>query len=148
VTYDQRGIGRSSSPQADPANYTLVKYAEDLDAVRQVIGVESVHLLGHSWGGIVAQRYATLYPERVRSVILMGSGPPTREQTLQCQDALIQRMIALIQEGIISENPERAALKQREVIYRLTFPILISGFRQMTWAARQSSMREQSRSMI
>ena len=34
---------------------------------------------GHSWGGIVALRYATLYPERVRSIVLMGSGPPTRE---------------------------------------------------------------------
>lgn len=48
VTYDQRGVGRSSSPQADPADYTLAMYAEDLDAVRQAIGAESVHLFGHS----------------------------------------------------------------------------------------------------
>jgi len=106
VTYDQRGVGRSSSPQDDPVNYTLGKYAEDLDAVREATGVDSVHLFGHSWGGIVALRYATLYPERVRSIILMSSGPPTREQTLQCQNALIQRIIALAQQGIISENPE------------------------------------------
>lgn len=106
VTYDQRGVGRSSSPPEDPANYTLAKYAEDLDAVRQAIGVERVHLFGHSWGGIVAQRYATLHPERVRSVVLMGSGPPTREETLQCQQALVQRIIALMQQGMITENPE------------------------------------------
>jgi pimeloyl-ACP methyl ester carboxylesterase len=106
VTYDQRGIGRSSSPQADPANYTLEKYAEDLDAVREAIGIDQVHLFGHSWGGIVAMRYATLYPEQVRSILLMGSGPPTRAQTLKCQNALVQRIIALAQQGIISENPE------------------------------------------
>ena len=72
----------------------------------RLLGVESVHLFGHSWGGIVALRYATLYPERVRSIVLMGSGPPTREQTLQCQQAIIQRVIELAQQGIISENPE------------------------------------------
>ena len=80
VTYDQRGVGRSSSPPADPSSYTLEKYAEDLEAVREALGADSVHLFGHSWGGIVALRYATLYPEQVRSIILMGSGPPTREQ--------------------------------------------------------------------
>jgi pimeloyl-ACP methyl ester carboxylesterase len=106
VTYDQRGVGRSSSPQADPASYTLEKYAEDLDAIREAIGTDQVHLFGHSWGGIVALRYATLYPERARSIVLMGSGPPTRAQTLQCQDALVQRIIALAQLGIIAENPE------------------------------------------
>ncbi len=105
VTYDQRGVGRSASPPADPANYTLARYAEDLDAVRQAIGAETVHLFGHSWGGVVALRYATLYPERVRSLVLMGSGPPTREQAIQCQEALIQRIMELIHQGIIPENP-------------------------------------------
>jgi membrane protease YdiL (CAAX protease family) len=95
------GVGRSSSPQAEPENYTLVRYAEDLEAVREAVGAKSVHLFGHSWGGIVAQRYATLHPERVRSIVLMGSGPPTREQTLQCQDAIRQRVIALMKQGII-----------------------------------------------
>lgn len=106
VTYDQRGVGRSSSPPADPASYTLEKYVEDLDAIREALGVASVHLFGHSWGGIVALQYATRYPERVRSITLMGSGPPTREQTLQCQQAIVQRIIELAQQGIIVENPE------------------------------------------
>jgi len=106
VTYDQRGVGRSSSPPEDPANYTLAKYAQDLEAVRQAIGVDQVILFGHSWGGILAQRYATLYPEHVASIILMGSGPPTWENKLQCQDALVRRIKNLIQEGIMVENPE------------------------------------------
>jgi len=106
VTYDQRGVGRTSSPPAEPSSYTLEKYAEDLENVREATGADAIHLFGHSWGGIVALRYATLYPERVRSVILMGSGPPTREGTLKCQQALIQRIIELNQQGIISENSE------------------------------------------
>jgi len=106
VTYDQRGVGHSSSPQADPGNYTLEKYAKDLEAVRQAIGVDSVYVFGHSWGGIVAQRYATLNPTHVRSMVLMGSGPPTWGQTMKCQEAIIQRVIKLVEQGIISENPE------------------------------------------
>ena len=105
VTYDQRGVGLSASPPVDPTNYTLAKYAADLEAVRAALGAEKVILFGHSWGGIVAQRYASLYPERVSSIILMGSGPPTWEQMLQSQDALLQRIIALMQQGIILENP-------------------------------------------
>lgn len=106
LSYDQRGVGRSSSPQAVPENYTLDRYAEDLEAVRQAMGVDSVHLFGHSWGGIVAMRYAALYPERVRSVILTGSGPPTRELTVRCQQALVRRITELVRQGIIAESPE------------------------------------------
>jgi len=106
VTYDQRGVGRSSSPTAEPGNYTLVKYAEDLEAVRQAVGVDSVYIFGHSWGGIVAQRYATLYPNHVRSMILMGSGPPAWGKIRNCQDAIYQRVMELVQSGIIPYHPE------------------------------------------
>jgi proline iminopeptidase len=116
VTYDQRGVGRSSTPQADPGNYKLAKYAEDLEAVRQAVGVESVYIFGHSWGGIVAQQYATIYPVHVRSIVLMGSGPPTRSQTTQCQDAIIQRVIELVKQGIISENPVPGSLQAEKSI--------------------------------
>lgn len=138
VTYDQRGVGRSSSPTEDPANYTLANYAEDLDAVCQALGVEQVILFGHSWGGILAQSYATFYPEHVASIILMGSGPPTWEKMLQCQDALGQRIMTLIQQGIIVENPEPGSLEaEREGFYRLTSRIPTSGSHRTTWAAHR-----------
>jgi pimeloyl-ACP methyl ester carboxylesterase len=116
VTYDQRGVGRSSSPEANPDNYTLVKYAEDLEAVRQAVARDSVYVFGHSWGGIVAQRYATLYPSHIRSMVLMGSGPPTWGQTMQCQEAITQRVIELVKQGIISENPEPGSLQAEKGI--------------------------------
>ncbi len=116
VTYDQRGVGRSSSPEANPDNYTLTKYAEDLEAVRQAVGRDSVYVFGHSWGGIVAQHYVTLYPTHVRSMVLMGSGPPTWGQTMQCQEAITQRVIELVKQGIISENPEPGSLQAEKTI--------------------------------
>ena len=79
VTYDQRGTGQSSEPSE---GFGLLKYVEDLEAVREALGSEKVHLFGHSWGGIVAMRYATIHPDRVKSIILMGSGPPSADALL------------------------------------------------------------------
>ncbi len=76
ATYDQRGIGRSSAPPMDPSNYTFAKYVDDLESVRKTVGVKKVHLLGHSWGGLVAMSYASVYPQQVRSIVLVNSGAP------------------------------------------------------------------------
>jgi pimeloyl-ACP methyl ester carboxylesterase len=78
VTYDQRGTGRSTKPAEGIPSYRLDNYVEDLEAVREAVGAEQVHVLGHSWGGVVAMRYATVYPERVGSMVLVVSGPPTQ----------------------------------------------------------------------
>lgn len=105
VTYDQRGTGGSTSPSEDPANYTLIKYVEDLEAVRQAVGVERVHLFGHSWGGIVAMRYATVHPQKVHSIVLMGSGAPSMKAALDARAYKAQRIAALQQQGIIPARP-------------------------------------------
>ena len=100
VTYDQRGTGRSTEPSD---GYALMKYVADLEAVRKAVGGEMVHILGHSWGGIVAMRYATIHPQRIRSIILMGSGPPSRQAAQAGQADLAQRIGKLQQQGIIPE---------------------------------------------
>jgi proline iminopeptidase len=106
VTFDQRGTGRSTTPSD---GYALLKYVADLEAVREAVGVEKVHILGHSWGGIVAMRYATVHPQHVRSIILMGSGPPSRMVAQAGQANLGQRIGELQRRGIIpvelSTNP-------------------------------------------
>jgi pimeloyl-ACP methyl ester carboxylesterase len=76
VNYDQRGTGQSTEPSN---GYAMPNYVADLEALRQAVGAESVHLLGHSWGGLVALRYAAAHPQRVSSIILMGSGVLTPE---------------------------------------------------------------------
>ncbi len=101
VTFDQRGTGRSTTPSD---GYALLKYVADLEAVREAVGAEKVNVLGHSWGGIVAMRYATVHPQRVRSIILMGSGPPSRLAAQAGQASLGQRIGELQEKGIIAEE--------------------------------------------
>lgn len=103
VTYDQRGVGGSSSPPANPAHYELADYIGDLEAVRRAVGADQVVLLGHSWGGIVAMHYATVYPESVRSLILVGSGPPTWDGMMTAWASIGQRIQELQKQGILAD---------------------------------------------
>lgn len=99
ITFDQRGTGQSSGSED---GYGLLKHVADIEAIRQHIRAGKIHLFGHSFGGILAQRYASIHPERIRSLILMGSGPPAAQAVGAAQAKLGQRMQELVTEGIIS----------------------------------------------
>jgi pimeloyl-ACP methyl ester carboxylesterase len=108
VTYDQRGIGKSSEPTIpdSPESYTLLKYAQDVEAIRLEIEAERIHLFGHSFGGIVAMQHAILYPEQVESLIFFGGGPPTWEDIESSQRNFSARIQTLILTGNI-QSPEQ-----------------------------------------
>ena len=72
-TLEHRGHG-SSSDTGDASTYTFDQLVDDLAAVLDTLEVERYDLLGHSMGGIVAQRYAVREPRRLRSLILMDTG--------------------------------------------------------------------------
>ena len=69
---DPRGTG-GSDPPADPSAYDTDDYVADLEAVRLHVGVDRLDLLGHSHGGVVAQAYAAVHPERVRRLVVANS---------------------------------------------------------------------------
>lgn len=71
IRFDQRGTGQST---CHSGQYALNDYVEDLDAVRRAYRLERLTLLGHSWGGTVAQLYATRHPDRVAKLCLCNSG--------------------------------------------------------------------------
>ncbi|HEX8413668.1 MAG TPA: proline iminopeptidase-family hydrolase [Sphingomicrobium sp.] len=74
ILYDQLDSGRSEAP-GDPANWTVARFAAEIDAIRSALSLEHVHLLGHSWGGQVATRYAAGRPKGLRSLVLQGTPP-------------------------------------------------------------------------
>jgi pimeloyl-ACP methyl ester carboxylesterase len=67
TVYDLRGHGGSSMP---PAGYTVAHMAEDLAALLDHLGIARAHLVGHSYGGVVALRYAASHPGRVASLTI------------------------------------------------------------------------------
>lgn len=78
VTMDMRGHARSESP-TDPGVYTQDQVVEDLRAVMDAAGVERGVVGGHSLGGYTSMRFYQRYPERVRGLILSGTGPGYRK---------------------------------------------------------------------
>jgi proline iminopeptidase len=56
IRYDQLGTGRSGRP-SDLALWTVERYVEELHALRQHLGLDRFHLLGHSWGASLAGAY-------------------------------------------------------------------------------------------
>ena len=103
VTYDQRGTGRSDKPVD---GFALMKYVEDLEAVRLALGAEKIHVFGHSWGGIVVSRYATVHPNRIKSLIHMGGGPPSHQAMQEAQARFGQRVQQLGPELSLPAHPE------------------------------------------
>ena len=80
ICYDQIDTGRS--PRAgDVSKYTLDAHLRELDAVRNALHLETVHLWGQSWGGMLALAYVLTKPTGVRSLTL-ASAPYSTAQWL------------------------------------------------------------------
>lgn len=78
VFIDERGSGRSEKLQ-DVSQYTVENMAEDVEEVRQALGLGKVSLLGHSYGGVLAQAYAFKYQQNLTHLILGGTFYSTAE---------------------------------------------------------------------
>jgi proline iminopeptidase len=72
ILYDQLGGGRSDRPE-DDSLWTVKRFVEELEGVREASGFERVTLLGHSWGGCLALQYALDYPDRINGLILSST---------------------------------------------------------------------------
>jgi pimeloyl-ACP methyl ester carboxylesterase len=69
VFYDQLGSGDSDRPD-DPSLWTVETFVEQLDAVRDGLALDELHLFGSSWGGMLALEYAFTKPSGLTSLIL------------------------------------------------------------------------------
>jgi pimeloyl-ACP methyl ester carboxylesterase len=73
VVVEHRGHGDSTNT-GDAASYTFDQLVADFAVVADELALDRFDLLGHSMGGIVAQRYALAHPDRLRSLVLMDTG--------------------------------------------------------------------------
>ena len=71
IFFDQLGCGRSDHPN-DATLWTIPRFAAEVQAVREALGYKEIHLLGHSWGTLLAFEYLLTKPTGVRSVIMSG----------------------------------------------------------------------------
>jgi pimeloyl-ACP methyl ester carboxylesterase len=67
VAWDAPGAGSSSDP---PDSFSITDWAQCLAGFLDVVGIECAQVLGLSWGGILAQEFYRLYPDRVLALVL------------------------------------------------------------------------------
>lgn len=72
VLYDQRGMGRSGKP---PGPYSMAQFAEDASHLINAMGWNQAHIVGYSFGGMVAQELAIRFPEQTKSLVLAATTP-------------------------------------------------------------------------
>lgn len=66
--YDQLGAGKADHP-SDSTLFTVDRYVGELQALRDSLGLDEVHLYGRSWGAMLLQAYMATNPTGVKSVI-------------------------------------------------------------------------------
>jgi proline iminopeptidase len=77
ILIDERGSGRSGKLE-DPKGYTVESMVEDVEAVRETLALGKISLLGHSYGGVLAQAYALKYQKNLSHLILASTFSSTK----------------------------------------------------------------------
>ncbi|MGK0335641.1 MAG: 3-oxoadipate enol-lactonase [Candidatus Azotimanducaceae bacterium] len=72
VAYDQRGLGQTDKPES---HYTMADYADDAAALLDALGWQKAHVIGASFGGMVALNMALRHAHRVNKLVLCCTSP-------------------------------------------------------------------------
>lgn len=91
IFYDQRLSGRSA-PTVPSESVRLATFVEDIEALRTALELGRIHVIGHSWGGLLAMRYAIEHPEHLRSLILLDSMSASSERWKEEEAAVAERI--------------------------------------------------------
>ncbi|WP_411282459.1 proline iminopeptidase-family hydrolase [Gemmatimonas sp.] len=108
IFYDQLGSGRSEHP-TDTTLWNFPRFVQEVDAVRRALKLDSIHLLGHSWGGSLAAEYMiATKPTGVKSVIF-SSPLISTPRWIADADSLRDQLPESIQK-VLDENEKAGTL--------------------------------------
>lgn len=148
VAWDAPGAGSSSDP---PDTFTTRSYARCLAGFLDTIGIARAHVVGLSWGGILAQEFYRLYPERLRCLVLAdtyagwkGSLPEPlwRERLASClldATGLPEVLVAKFLPGMLTAAVCQHVRDELSVILSEFHPI---GFRLMSMSSAEMDNRD------
>ena len=126
IFYDIRGRGRSSAIVEDRA-LGLEKDVDDLERLREAFGLARMALIGWSYHGALAARYALRHPERVERMVLVGPTAPAEEPYWmeflerfgrRVQPSWLRELDLLRKEGVKRTDPLRWCRAVHAVFFR------------------------------
>ncbi len=84
IAHDHRGHNQSS--HADSSTYTLEQFADDVVEIQKFFGIQKVHLLGHSFGGMVSRLAVIRHPDNFLSFTLFCTGPTATDDFVRIEN--------------------------------------------------------------
>lgn len=118
VMLDHRGNGRSD--RGEPRLWTLAQWGDDVRAFCDALGIEKPVVLGYSFGGFVAQSYATRHPEHPSKLILYSTAPVLQDgPILDAFEAVGGREARLVAERYFARRTEATTAEFRRVCFPL-----------------------------
>ena len=147
IAWDAPGYGKSADPPGEP---TMGDWAEYLAGFLSGLKLPAAHLLGLSWGGILAQEFYGRYPERVLSLILAdsssggGADPPSLrdgalQARLQALETLTPAEIGRARAPVLLSGQASSALIQE--VAEIFAEIHPAAYRQAAIASSQADER-------
>jgi proline iminopeptidase len=107
IFIDERGSGKSERLE-DVKQYTVENMVEDVEAVRTALGLGKINLLGHSYGGVLAEAYALKYQENLSHLILCSTFSST---------SMMNEVFVKMKENMTPELRERINKMESEGLY-------------------------------
>jgi len=143
IAPDLRGVGGSEAPSAADG-YSLARYADDLVAVLDALGVREAVLCGLSMGGYVIFELLRRHPGRVKAMILADTKPQadsveakrgreelTRVAEQEGQDAVIEQLLPRLLAPATQATQPEVAEQVREMARRWSVPGLLGALRTL-----------------
>ncbi|MFQ5999697.1 MAG: alpha/beta fold hydrolase [Candidatus Bathyarchaeia archaeon] len=84
IMVDHRGHGESDKPRT---GYSIQVFADDLHRVLDKLGISKTFIVGHSMGGMIAQKFYLSYPDKVRALILADTTSHGTGGTISFEEA-------------------------------------------------------------
>ena len=124
IFYDQRACGKSSS-DVDTSTISIDSFIQDIEALRQKLDLDKIHLLGHSWGGLLSMHYAINFSQHLNSLILLNAMSPSSQMGDQ-EDSILRarqdpEMNAAFAEIMATEAYKNKESSAYEKIFRVMF---------------------------
>jgi pimeloyl-ACP methyl ester carboxylesterase len=144
LAWDAPGAGRSSDPSAP---FTISDWADVLSRFLDRLGIDRAHVLGLSWGGLLAQELYRLQPHRVRSLILADTyagwkgslgEEVAKERLARCEDEASLPVEEFIARWVPAEFFTHASPGLRDEMASVVSDFHPSGFRLMARTLAES----------
>jgi len=122
--YDQRGSLRS--PCADSL-ISFVKHIDDIEQIRNELGIKKIKLIGHSMGGFLAMSYFEKYPENVEKLVLIAS-PSAKSSIYDLTEGISESTLKRWKRQEVMDtlsanglNKDKKSLRESGLYHRITF---------------------------